>query len=327
MKIAIIGYGSIGKRHLKNLSNIFKGEILLCTKQSLNGKKLSRVKIINSIEKCIQEEPDAVLIANETNLHITTAIKFAKSKTHIFIEKPLSNSNKNIPLLLNETKKHNLTTLIGCNLRFHPCLIKLKQLIIEKKIGKILSVNACNSSYLPLWHKNEDYSKSYAANDKISGGIVMTSIHEIDYLYWLFGNVENVFSYIHKLSDLKIQGNDHASIMMKFSKGMIGEIHLDFYQQYNVRYCKVIGSKGILYLDFLKNFLRHYDYDSKKWNFVLKINKFDYNSMYVQELTHFIDKISKKQKTINDITQAINVQNIGMAILKSSKLNKSIEIE
>ena len=326
MQAVVIGYGSIGKRHLENLSSLFKGDILLCTKQSINEKKFLKIKKITTLNDCINEKPDIALITNETNLHVSTAIKLAKIGCHLFIEKPLSNSTKNTQLLLDLVKKQKITTLMGCNLRFHPCLIKMKQLLSKNKIGKIISVSSENCSYLPLWHKNENYTQSYAASDKVSGGIVLTCIHELDYLYWLFGNVDEVFSYTAKLSDLKIQTDDHASIILKFKNGIIGEIHLDYYQKHNSRYCKIIGTKGILYLDFIENSLKHYDYKNKKWISILSLTKYDSNLMYIEELSHFLKSILNKRKTINDIHEAAKVQKIGVAILKSSKFKKVIKI-
>ena len=59
--------------------------------------------------------------------------------------------------------------MIGCNLRFFPPISKIKKLIEQNKIGKIISVQIENGSYLPDWHPYEDYRKGYAAKKKLGG--------------------------------------------------------------------------------------------------------------------------------------------------------------
>ena len=89
MKIAVIGYGSIGKRHVKNLASIPNMQIIICTKQKIRNPHKNKIKIVNSIHDCIKENPDAAIIANESNLHIPISIQLAKSGIDLFIEKLL----------------------------------------------------------------------------------------------------------------------------------------------------------------------------------------------------------------------------------------------
>lgn len=92
---------------------------------------------------------------------------------------------------------------MGCNLRFHDCIKKMKSLLEKETIGKIISVKVECGAYLPDWHPYEDYSKGYAARDDLGGGVVLTCIHELDYLYWFFGEIKEVFSITGKFSNLK----------------------------------------------------------------------------------------------------------------------------
>ena len=88
---------------------------------------------------------------------------------------------------------------MGNQFRFHPCIKKIHQLVKQKKIGKIISVQVENGSYLPDWHPYEDHAISYASKKKLGGGVVLTQIHDIDYLYWIFGNPKSVFSVTGKI--------------------------------------------------------------------------------------------------------------------------------
>ena len=133
MKILIVGYGSIGKRHFENLIKLGYSDIIICTRNS-QAKKLEKkgIKIIDSLNLAIQENPDVSIICNETSLHISTSIKLAKNNSHLFIEKPLSNSLKNSSELLKLVRRKKLLTMVGCNMRFHDGIRKIKK-SLEKK--------------------------------------------------------------------------------------------------------------------------------------------------------------------------------------------------
>ena len=160
MKILIIGFGSIAKRHINNLIHNINCEIIVYSRRKnirfLDHKK---IKVLNSLEKCLLEKPDVAFITNETAFHIPMAIKMAKSGLDLFIEKPLSNSTNGIKTLQKIVKQKKLVTQMGCNLRFHKCIIKIRRLINQKKIGRVISIQSENGSYLPDWHTHEDYRK------------------------------------------------------------------------------------------------------------------------------------------------------------------------
>ena len=199
VKILIIGYGSIGKRHVNNLLSYSNLEVILVTKQkSISGS--NRVRIFRNLDDAIRENPDIALITNETKFHIPVAKRLAKRGIDLFIEKPLSDSLNDMRSLEEIVKKRKLVTMVGCNFRFFPPIVNIKKLISKNQIGKIISVQVENGSYLPDWHPYEDYRRGYAAKKKLGGGVVLTQIHELDYLRWFFGKVSEVRSLSGKFS-------------------------------------------------------------------------------------------------------------------------------
>ena len=73
-------------------------------------------------------------------------------------------------------------------------LINKKELLEQEKIGKVISVQAENGSYFPDLHPHEDYRISYAGKKVLGGGIILTQIHDVDYLYWFFNYPKSIFS-------------------------------------------------------------------------------------------------------------------------------------
>jgi len=327
MKAAVIGYGSIGKRHVQNLLSIPNINIIICTKQKIRNPLKKKIIVVNSIMDCIREKPDVGIICNNSNLHVATAIKLAKLDIDLFIEKPLSNSLKDTKELVKIVRKKKLITQMGCQLRFHKCIKKIRENILKKRIGKILSVKVECGSFLPDWHPYEDYSKSYAAIEKLGGGVVLTCIHEIDYLYWFFGRVSEVFSITGRFSDLKISADDLSAGIIKFKNNVVAEFHLDYFQKPLFRSCKIIGTKGTIYWDSNSNIVKLYDNNKNKSIKILKLSNYDTNSMYKEELIHFLSCVKKRKSTINPLQEdGIKTLQIGLSIIKSSKVKKVIKL-
>ena len=328
MKGIIIGYGSIGERHIRNLFNLVPSiEIIVCTNRKPDKfLRKHKCKVLSSVEECIKENPNFAIIANDTNLHMKTALKLAKAGIHFFCEKPLSHSLSSSQRLLELIRKKKLVTLLGCNLRFHPCIKSIKELIKKGTIGRVISVKVENGSFLPEWHPHEDYRKSYAARRDLGGGVVLTCIHEIDYLYWFFGPVKEIFSITGKFSDLKISADDLSSMVLLFQNNVVGEIHLDYFQGPTFRSCKVMGTIGTIYWDSNTNTVKLYHKKKKKWSNKMISKNYNDNQMYTEELHHFLNCLKGNEKSINNVKEGVKTLKIALSAIKSSKNKKVIKL-
>ena len=326
-KVLIVGYGSVGNRHLENFLQFKDIQLTVYTKRNdIQLLKKKGIKVSDSLNECLKENPNIGVIANETSLHVPTAIKLANAGLDLFLEKPLSNSLKDVEKLHAIVKKKKLITQMGCNLRFHPCIKKIKDMIEQQKVGRIISAQVQNCSYLPDYHPWEDYRKGYAARKDLGGGIILTQIHEIDYMYWLFQEVENVISMSGKLSDLDITAEDYVSSLLKFKNKIIGELHMDYFQRPDFRSCKIRGTKGEIYWNSDNNNVNIYRMDKKRWKTELEVKNYQRNFSYAEQLKHFLKCVKQRKETINDIEQGIATLKIVLAIKKSSKIMKPVRV-
>ena len=323
IKAVVVGYGSIGRRHVKNLLNLPDIQVIICTKRKdLKEIKNKKVIVYRNLEKCLKEKPSIGFVTNETSKHIQTATILAQNGVDIFLEKPLSDSMKGVEKLLKIVKKKKLITQMGCNLRFYPPIVKIKKLIDEKKIGRVISIQVENGSYLPDWHPNEDYSKWYASKKSLGGGVVLTQIHEIDYLYWFFGEIDYVSSILGRYSDLDINVEDISISILKFKNKIIGELHIDFLQRPQFKRCKIRGVKGIIEWNSDENNVKIFNSKEQKWKTIPIKNNYKLSSkkrvnlMYIEELKHFIKCVKNRNDTINSLTQGIETLKISLRIKK-----------
>jgi len=328
MKYMFVGLGSIGQRHLKNLRKITDDPVIAYRTNKSNIEEIDEkfnVKSFTDLKEALDEKPDVVFITNPTNLHIPVALKAADISSHLFIEKPISNNSEKIDELYKKMEKNKKNCFVGLNYRFHPSLIKIKNMLDEKDIGKILFARIQVGQYLPDWHPDNDYRLEYSARKDMGGGVVLTLIHEIDYAYWLFGEVKSVFAFTDKISNLEIDVEDVASIIMKTKDNILVELHMDYLQKPPSRSLEIIGTKGKITWDYFKGEIKIYDNKKDIWT-TIKEEGFNRNQMYEDEIKHFLNCIKEKEKpriTYKDISDVMKIVD---AVKKSASNGFKIEI-
>lgn len=270
MKILIIGCGSIGRRHAINARQL-GADVVLC---DINEKRLKEFAIEHQFtdyftdyyEAIEKTKPKAAIIATPSNLHLSPARGLALKGIHILMEKPLSDSLENIAYLEEAVKEHNITFMMAQSYRFHEGLIALKNIIDEELIGRIYNVEMAGGWYLPDWHFREDYSKEYAAQKDLGGGVLLTSMsHTFDTIRWLFGEIEELMGWKTKLSDLNISVEDFVSCQIRTSKKVYINVVDDFLSRLPRSEMRIFGSEGFISTNFRKNTIHYWKVSEKRF--------------------------------------------------------------
>jgi len=327
MKILVIGCGSIGERHIRNLRGLSAGEIIACDtdrkRLSAIGKKY-KIQTYADLGRALSKNVDAALVCTPTNTHIPIARKVIDSGAHVFIEKPLSHNLKGVDDLIDRARKKNLAIFVGYNLRFHPGLVLVKRLLEKGEIGKVLSARAEFGQYLPDWRPLQDYRRSYTARKMLGGGIILDSSHELGYMRWLLGEVKEVSCFAGKLSRLVTDVEDTARVLLKFRSGSIASVSLDFIRRDYSRNCELICEEGSIIWDYPGALVKIYSAKNKKWR-VIKVGS-DPNEMYVREMRHFIRCVQGKESPLSDGKEGKKTLEIALAAKKSAETGKIVRI-
>ncbi|MBI4843590.1 MAG: Gfo/Idh/MocA family oxidoreductase [Nitrospirae bacterium] len=330
MKLLVVGCGSIGKRHIRNLISMKAGSVTGC---DADAEKLEYVKNelsaegVPDLDEALRRNSyDAAFVCTPPSLHIPIAIKLLKAGLHCFIEKPLSDGLEGIDELIKISEEANKTVLLGYNLRYSTELKKIKALIDGGAIGKILFLKASVGYYLPYWRPSEDYRKGYGANKRLGGGIVLDASHEIDFIRHIAGEVDGVFAVSKKLSDLEIDTEDFAEVILHHDNGAFSQIHFDYLQSHYRRTCEIIGDKGMLLWDLNENILKQYGMKEKECHVYGEGLKPDFNYMYIEEARHFFRCIEGKEEPIINLREGKRVQEIIARIKESSAVNSLLAV-
>ena len=273
-----------------------KVDIRALTSKSLNKIKYDLNGTLNDINEAIKFNPDFAVIASPSSNHIEVSKKFAINKIHLFVEKPLSNKSDNVEEFLYLCKKNKILLQVGYNLRYAKSLKFFKKMLQDNIIGKIYSIRCDVGQYLPNWRTDKNYSKLVSAKKDLGGGVLLELSHELDYIRWIFGEIEWVTAYVNKLSDLNIDVEDTAHITLGIKKvdntnSKVVNLNMDFYRHDVTRTCLVIGKNGSLKWDFIKGTVQNFDKNKNKWMTLYKANN-EIDETYINQWKDFINNIN-----------------------------------
>jgi predicted dehydrogenase len=300
MKFLVIGCGSIGRRHARNLRDLGVKDILVFDPERDRSAQLAHeyeVLRVETLEQAYEHRPGAVLICAPTSLHLTLARQALQHDCHIFLEKPLSHTMEGVIDFLAEVKARHRILLVGYNLRFDPLLHQLRVWLNDSRIGHVASARLHFGSYLPWRHPWEDYRVGYGARRSLGGGVILDAIHELDYALWLFGLPERVYCAGGKSSDLEIDVEDLAEVSLLYPNAVIS-IHLDYIQRPPERSCHVIGTRGTIRANLIARSLHLFDGTTRQ----RATRRIDcpFEQTYQVEIQHFIDCIGGGAKPLVD---------------------------
>lgn len=323
LRILLIGLGSIGKRHFNNLSALGYKNITVVTSKT-NLQELATYIIFSSAKTALENNQyDAAFICTPTAIHTKDLLLLLQHKIeNIYVEKPLSNSLDNFDEIFRIATSYSPNIIVGYDLRFHPALQKVKELIDQNAIGKIISANAFVGQHLSQWRPYEDHRKGMSAKKETGGGVMLDLIHEVDYLYWLFGNAESVACNYINTGELEIETEEAAEMLLKFSNGTMATIHLDYWQPQIKRYCLFTGTKGTIYWDYSESRVTVTDMQKQQQDFCY--SNVERNDRFIDIIKTFLQNPNDERLT--SISEGLDSLKIILAAKQAAENNSVVKL-
>lgn len=340
MKFLIAGLGSIGRRHFRNLISSGEKDIILLRtrKATLPDDELAGYPVETDLREALQtHKPHAVIVANPTSMHLDVAIPAAEAGCHILLEKPVSHSLERLDVLKETAEKTGSKILVGFQFRYHPTLIKARELIKSNVPGKILTVHVHWGEYLPQWHPWEDYRQSYAARTDLGGGVVRTLTHPLDYLRYLLGEIESLWSFNGRISPLEVDVEDVAEIGLKFTNGAVGSAHVNYFQRPPVHRLEIVGTQGTLRWDNADGILHLFKAPAAFGSFsnqppapVVETfsppEGFERNQLFVAQTRHFVEIVRGEAEPICSLEDGVQALHLALAAYESQEKGRRVDL-
>ena len=313
MKILIAGFGSIGRRHFRNLLTLGEREILFYRtgRSELPAEELEGYIVEHDLDAALGHQPDAVIVANPTALHLEVAIPAAQAGSHILLEKPISHSLERIDELQAAVAVSGSRVLVGFQFRYHPTLQAAAQILDAGELGAPLHARASWGEYLPDWHPwEQDFRKGYSARADLGGGVVFTLTHPIDYLRWLLGEVREVDARVANSGTLRVDVEEQADIIMGLVSGAQANLHLDYLQRPPIHELEIVCAEGRLTWRAADGLLRIYRVASGEWAEQRPPEGFERNDLFIAQTDHFLEVVrdgATPRCTLEDGVQVVKI--------------------
>ena len=337
--IFFVGLGGAGQRHLR----IFKERLPLETQfsafratkktpllnsdfsvnQEITVQQKFDLTLFNSLEEAFNSKPDLIVISTPSSLHYDVALQAAKQSIHVFIEKPFSHNLDGFSDFSQFILENELIFFVSFQRRFHPYMRKIKELLEIGKLGKIISAHFDVCSYVPEWHKYENFRELYACRQDLGGGVLLTEIHELDLCAWYFGLPDLVYCAGGNFSDVNLDIEDTAHMTLKYQDFNV-QVDLCFMQQHNRRELYIAGTKGYVEWNMEGNQFLFHDYETNEKEAITDSNLSN-DDPFLAQATDFLSRTSSESP--NELTKAQNSLLIVEAAKQSMKTGAEIKIK
>lgn len=305
LKICMIGLGSIGSRHLKNISDVLKERGLAFQIDALRSSQRPLAPELATLicrsyfdAAQLPSDYDVIFVSNPTSLHYA-AIEACVAKTrHMFIEKPVfDRTDYDLRRL---AFREDGVYYVACPLRYRRVIQYLKEFLAEHPV---FSARAICSTYLPEWRPCVDYRNTYSARKELGGGVSIDLIHEWDYLCYFFGKPAQVYNLHGTYSDLEITSDDISIYIARYEQLLVS-LHLDYFGRFDRREIELYLKDDVVVGDLIRNQVRFL-----KSGKIIELPE-ERNEYQKKEISCFFDMIEGKQKNHNPVSLAYDVLKI-----------------
>lgn len=304
MRVLVIGLGSIARKHIAALREIDPKVEIAALRSSHNSHPEAQVRDLFSVEEAKAFAPDFSIISTPTANHTESIRTALQLQTPLFIEKPLIHSLDDLSVV-SEIETSGILHYVACNLRFLDCIDFIKK-ATETRGVRINEVNSYCGSWLPGWRPGTDFRNIYSARPEMGGGVHIDLIHEIDYIYWIFGQPSGVTRTLRSNSSLGIKAIDYANYCLSYH-GFCASVILNYYRRDYKRTLEVVWEDETWLVDLQRNRITCGDC-------VIFESQRSILNTYETQLRYFIDLIKKDAShSFNEVSDAVNTLRIALS--------------
>ena len=306
MRVLVIGLGSIAHKHIAALRTIDPEVEIAALRSSHNSHPEPHVLDLFSVEEAKAFAPDFAIISTPTANHTESIRTALVLNVPLFIEKPLIHSLENLSIV-SEIEGSGMLNYVACNLRFLDCLDFVKK-ATETRRARINEVNSYCGSWLPGWRPGTDFRNIYSAHPEMGGGVHIDLIHEIDYIYWIFGLPSSSSATLRNNSSLDIEAIDYANYCLTYPD-FCASVILNYYRRDYKRTLEIVWEDETWLVNLQKNRITCEDR-------IIFESTHTILDTYTSQLRYFINLIKNgASHSFNNVSDAMNTLRIALSSL------------
>lgn len=326
--ILVVGAGSVGKRHAVNFGALGCAISAVDPREDRRKEVASRVDLVSSYgtvgEALARQHIDAVVIASPPSAHVEQTSQALAAGLPALLEKPVAPDLSSGLTLAECAAACKRPVLLGYTFRWWDPVRRLKALIDESRVGRVLRVQMTMAAHLADWHPWEPYQGFFMAHASLGGGALLDESHFLDLLVWLFAWPMSLSASIEHLSALEIDTDDNVEISVSMPGGARALIHLDLFARPHERSIQVFGDQGTLEWNNESNHVRYAVDPDHTWI----VDRFtcERNEMFVAEARHFLDVLRGGATPLCTLDDGVRVLQLVEAVRESHRRRAAVSV-
>lgn len=329
LHILVLGAGSVGRRHLRNLAELGCRVSAFDPREDRLDEAASEVELVSRFTDQTSAYAggpyDGVVVASPPNVHVDQCISMLDAGLPVLLEKPVAPTlDDALRLSKAASRIDGSRLLLGYTYRWWEPLRKLRELLAAGKVGRPLHARFVMSAHLADWHPWERYQDFFMASRELGGGALLDESHFIDLMLWFFGMPERVVATVEHNSQLDIETDDNVDMIAVYPGGLRVTMHLDLYGRPHEKYIVVTGDAGSLQWSFDPNRVRFSDsmeqvWDDQTW-------QLERNDMFVEVAKEFIDVVLTGAAPSSTLEDGLDVLAVVEACRESTATERFISV-
>jgi len=344
VKWGVIGAAGIADRRTlpgmmlaKNAELVAVMEVNMELAEKIRAKYNAKRAYDNVDDLLNDKEVEAVYIASPVIFHKEQAIKAAKAKKHILIEKPVALTSKEAEEVLEVCKNEGVLIAVGLMMRYHAYHQKMKEIIDSGKLGKIVS---CRGQFT-CWYP--DIPGAWRQQKSTSGGgaLMDMGVHAIDLIQYITGGKAKKVAGLIGTQTFNYEVEDSASVIFELDNGAYCYVDANFNIPDAAAKCRleIYGTRGSMLAEgtlgqveggkldvLLSDDTLGYDAQQDRVDVSPMEIKVEFGNMYTKEIESFCNSILNGTKIEVPIEDAVQVQKVIEAAYESSETGKFVTL-
>jgi len=321
----VIGFGSIGKRHARNIRKLCPSCRLIVVRRHVTEHddeiRSLGAELVGSLDEALRAGVDLAVVANPSALHAETVVRLLTEDVPCYVEKPTVTTRADVARVRQHLSKSSSppVTFAGFNLRFLPSLQAVREILRAGRIGTVVRADLQVGRWLPAWRPGTDYRKGYSARAALGGGVVFDLVHELDAVRWLLGGEFEVRGAIAgRFSCLEIDSNDTACAVLARRRGPPAvTVGMDYVDRRGMRRYTFVGEEGTLVWDLQERTVWIVD-ETGVEQVAVPEQGFDMSETYVRAMAEFLGCVQRSEPTSQDIEEGLHSTELALAVMEAA---------
>jgi predicted dehydrogenase len=248
--VAILGCGLIGQKRAKSLIG---AQLRICADLDAGraqqlAKSYPGAEFTTDWRSAIhRNDVDIIIIATTNQALVETCLEAASAGKHILVEKPAARNVAELDTVIDAVQKNNVLVRVGFNHRYHPALLKARELLDAGELGELMFIRG------RYGHGGRPgYEREWRANPALSGGgeLIDQGVHLIDLSRWFMGNFVSIEGFAHTYYwDMPV--DDNGFMMLKTAKKQTAFLHVSCTEWKNLFSFEIYGKNAKLHIEGL----------------------------------------------------------------------------